>query len=316
MNAEQMWVTGANGFVGRALCTQAQRSGFAVTAVTRSAQAFPAGVRRCLLAPDGTLALHGVAVLVHLGARVHAMADRGDEALAQYRRVNVDWTLELARQAAAQGVRRFIFLSSIKVHGECTAAGRPFTATDVPAPQDAYAVSKWEAELGLHTIAAQTGMELVIIRPPLVYGPGVKANFARLLRALQRGLPLPLGAIDNRRSLLALDNLVHLIVTCATHPAAGNQTFLACDGEDVSSADLLRRLARCMGRPARLVPVPVACLAWAGRMVGQQAAVQRLCASLQIDMRATRETLQWNPPCTLDAGLEKVVRAYVAETSV
>ena len=293
MNAEQMWVTGANGFVGRALCAQAQRSGFAVTAVTRSAQAFPAGVRHCLLVPDGTLALHGVAVLVHLGARVHAMADRGDAALAQYRRVNVDWTLELARQAAAQGVRRFIFLSSIKVHGECTAAGRPFTVTDVPAPQDAYAGSKWEAEQGLRAIAAQTGMELVIIRPPL-----------------------PLGAIDNRRSLLALDNLVHLIVTCATHPAAANQTFLACDGEDVSSADLLRRLARCMGRPARLVPVPVAWLAWAGRLVGQQAAVQRLCASLQIDMRATRETLQWNPPCSLDAGLEKVVRAYVAETSV
>ena len=254
---------------------------------------------------DWRKALAGCQVVVHLAARVHVMTDTAKNPLDEFRQVNVKGTLNLARQAAAAGVRRFVFVSSIKVNGEATEPGHPFTAEDTPAPLDAYGISKMEAEQGLREISAQTGMEVVIIRPPLVYGPGVKANFAAMMRWLARGVPLPLGAIHNQRSLVALDNLVDLIVTCIAHPAAANQTFLVSDGQDVSTTELLRRMGRAMKRPARLMPVPAGLLEWTAALVGKRDVAQRLCGSLQVDIQKTRQLLGWNPPLTLDQGLKK-----------
>jgi nucleoside-diphosphate-sugar epimerase len=215
--------------------------------------------------------------------------------------------LNLAQQAAEAGVKRFIFISSIKVNGESTRPGHPFTEADTPNPQDAYGVSKHEAEQGLRQIAAATGMELVIIRPPLVYGPGVKANFANLMRAIQRRWPLPLGDIPNQRSLVALDNLVDFIITCITHPNAANQTFLVSDCQDLSTTELVRAMARAAGVPARLLPVPVWALELAGRLVGKGDAVQRLCGNLQIDSSKARHRLGWEPKISLQEGLRRTV---------
>lgn len=261
-------------------------------------------------------ALQGVSAVLHCAARVHVMAEAAANPLDEFRRVNVQGTLNLARQAAASGVRRFVFVSSIKVNGEATPTGSSFTADDLPTPLDAYGISKMEAEQGLREIASQTGMQVVIVRPPLVYGPGVKANFAAMMRWLQRGVPLPLGAIHNQRSLVALDNLVDLLVTCITHPAAANQTFLVSDGEDVSTTELLRRMGQAMGKPARLLPVPANWLQLAAMLVGKRAVAQRLCGSLQVDIEKTRQLLGWSPPLTLDQGLKKAVEGRVRETTI
>ena len=250
-------------------------------------------------------AVKGVSAIEHRAARVHVMTEKAANPLEEFRRVNVQGTLNLAQQAAAAGVARFVVVSSIKVNGEETFKGVPFFAGDVAAPADPYGISKLEAELGLYEIAAQTGMEIVVIRPPLVYGPGVRANFAAMMRWLQKGVPLPLGAIHNQRSLVALDNLVDLIVTCTTHPAAANQTFLVSDGEDVSTSELLRRMGNVMGCPARLVPVPASLLKLAAAMVGKGDVAQRLCGSLQVDIKKTRQLLDWNPPLSLDEGLRR-----------
>ena len=303
-------VTGANGFVGDALCAEAYERGLSVRGATRSACKLPHGVENVAVAAMNTTtdwrhALTGCSAVIHLAARVHVMKESIADPLAEFRRVNVHGTLNLARQAATAGVRRFVFISSVKVNGEATLPGQVFTAADVPAPLDAYGVSKMEAEQGLRHIAEQTGMEVVIIRPPLVYGPGVKANFAAMVRWLRRGVPLPLGAIHNRRSLVALDNLVDLIVLCLTHPAAANQTFLVSDGEDVSTSDLLRRMGQAMGKPARLLPVPPSWLKVAAAIVGKQEMAQRLCGSLQVDISKTRELLGWSPSISLDEGLRR-----------
>ena len=312
-------VTGANGFVGAALVQRflADELAAEIVATVRSSGCnFPKGVERIVVggideANDWRDALTGCEVVVHLAARVHVMADTATNPLAEFRRVNVQGTLNLARQAAAAGVRRFVFVSSIKVNGEATQLGHSFTAADAPAPQDAYGVSKMEAEQGLREIALQTGMEVVIIRPPLVYGPGVKANFAAMMRWLRRGVPLPLGAIHNQRSLVALGNLVDLIVTCLTHPAAANQTFLVSDGEDVSTTELLRRMGQAMGHPARLLPVPTSWLKLAA-LVGKKDVAQRLCGSLQVDIEKTRRLLGWTPPLSLDEGLNKAAEGLRA----
>ena len=245
---------------------------------------------------------------MHLAARVHVMAERASNPLVEFRRVNVDGTLNLGRQAAAAGVRRFVFVSSVKVNGESTAADHAFNAADIPAPQDPYAISKMEAEQGLRRIAAETGMEVVIVRPPLVYGPGVKANFAALMRAVQRGVPLPLASVThNRRSFVALDNLVDLLITCIDHPAAANQTFLVSDGEDLSTTDLLRRLGQAMNKPARLIPVQPSLLQLGANLLGKGDMAQRLLGNLQVDISHTRQTLGWTPPVSVDEGLRRAV---------
>lgn len=260
---------------------------------------------------DWTAALRNVDQIVHLAARVHVMNDKCSDPLAEFRRVNVEGTVALARQAAVAGVRRFVFLSSVKVNGEFTKPGHPFTADAVPAPEDPYGVSKYEAEQLLRQIAAETGMEVVIIRPPLVYGPGVKANFESMRRWLARGVPLPLAAVtNNRRSLVALDNLVNVIVTCLNHPAAANQTFLVSDGEDLSTAELLKRMSAAMGKPARLFYLPPTLLKLGANVLNRPGIYQRLCGSLQLDIAKTRQLLGWTPPMSLDEGLRRAAEGF------
>jgi len=254
--------------------------------------------------------LRNVDTVIHCAARVHVMNDAETDPLAAFRHVNVKGTLNFARQAAEAGVRRFIFISSIKVNGEGTSLGHPYAADDVPSPADPYGVSKHEAEQGLRQIAQTTGMEIVIIRPVLVFGPGVKANFLSMMRWLDKGVPLPFGAIDNRRSLVSIDNLVDLIVTCIDHPAAANQTFLVSDGEDLSTTALLIRMGRSLGKPARLIPVPGWIIERGASMLGRGALSQRLCGSLQVNIEKTRTLLNWTPPVSVDDALAKTAQHF------
>ncbi len=306
-------VTGANGWVGQRVIMRASKAGRQVRGAARTGQAAGAygdavSVGDLDENTNWQHALSNCRVVVHTAARVHMMHDATADPLQAYRRVNVEGSLNLARQAAQAGIQRFIFISSVKVNGEQTRPGHPFRAEDTPAPQDPYGISKMEAEVGLRAIAQQTGMEVVIIRPPLVYGPGVKANFASMVQWLQRGVPLPLGAIHNRRSLVALDNLVDLIITCLDHPAAANQTLMVSDGEDVSTTELLQRMAAALGKPARLVPVPQRVLALGAALLGKQAVAQRLFSSLQVDIGPTCALLGWKPPVSLADGLLQVAR--------
>lgn len=270
------------------------------------------------LAPDLTAtanwrpALQGINVIVHTAARVHIMNDNVADPLAAFRAANVDGTLALARQAAEAGVRRFVFISSIKVNGEVSAPGAAFSAKDRPAPVDDYGISKAEAEVCLQQVAHDTGMQVVIIRPPLVYGPGVKANFQSMMWWLRRGIPLPFGGIQNKRSLVALDNLIDLIVLCIEHPAAANRIFLAADGDDMSTPELLRRVAATLGTEAKLFSVPVGLLTGAARLIGKPAIAQRLCGSLQVDISETRNVLGWQPPFTVDMSLYKTAQWFLS----
>lgn len=310
-------VTGATGFLGRALVAQLVAMGHVdVLALTRQAPANPVAGATYLSGGDLTSqnqwqpTFVGVHAIVHTAARAHMLNDRATNPLAEFRRVNVTGTLRLAEQAAAMGVRRFIFVSSIGVNGVQSPLGKVFSEADKPNPHNPYALSKWEAEQGLLGVADDTGMEVVIIRSPLVYGPNAPGNFGLLMRWLQRGVPLPLGAIDNRRSLVALGNLVDLIVTCIEHPAAANQTFLVSDGEDLSTTQLLQRMARALDKPARLVPVPPVLLKLGAALVGRPAVAQRLCGSLQVDISKTRQFLGWTPPLSVDEGLKQAAQGY------
>jgi len=303
-------VTGATGFVGRAVLARLtrDRSDSLRAAVRRPVQDLPPGVEIVHvgdLGPDTDwrAAVRGIEILVHTAARVHVMRDAAADPLEEFRRTNVSGTLRLARQAASAGVRRFVFISSIKVNGEQTVPGRPYAADDVPAPVDSYGISKHEAESALREVARSSGMEFVIIRPVLVYGPGVKGNFHSMMRWLHKGIPLPLGSIHNARSLVALDNLVDLIATCLHHPAAANQTFLVSDGEDTSTPDLLRRTSAALGRPARLLPIPAWALKALATAAGKRDVAQRLCGSLQVDISRTRKILGWAPRIGLDDAL-------------
>jgi len=307
-------VTGATGLVGRSLVARlAREGGHIVCAATRQPGAPLAdGVPRTPVADlgpdcDWRAALQAVDVVVHLAARVHVMQEHVQDPLAEFRRINVQGSLALGRQAVQAGVRRFVYVSSVKVHGESSAPGSPLRADDALHPQDAYGQSKLEAEQDLRELVRGRGMELVIVRPPLVYGPGVRANFRALARAAASGWPLPLGAVHNRRSFVALDNLVDLLVLCGTHPAAAHEAFLVSDDCDLSTTELLHRLARAQGRRARLWPVPVALLQWGGRLTGRGAMVQRLCGNLQLDITKTRELLGWAPPLEVDEALRRMV---------
>lgn len=313
-------LTGATGFVGSALARRLVRNSRfdVIAAVRREAREVPDGVGTCrvrdlLPSTDWAHALIGVNVVVHAAARVHATSDTAPDQLAEFRKVNVEGTLRLARQAAVAGVGRFVFVSSIKVNGEATIPDHPFRADDPPAPLDAYGVSKMEAEQGLRGLAGQTSMEVAIVRPPLVYGPGVKANFRALMQWLRRGVPLPLGSIHNRRSLVALDNLVDLLAICADHPAAANQTFLVSDNEDLSTTELVRRLGHALGKPARLIRVPAALLEMGAGLVRKPEIAQRLCGWLQVDISSTRNLLGWAPPVTVDEGLKMAAEGFLRE---
>lgn len=304
-------VTGGSGFVGNALIKRLLSEHREVLAVGRSEVDLPVEtIKVSSFSELGALGhkLGSVDVVVHCAARAHVMKDDTQDPLAEYRKVNVDGTLNLARHAAESGVKRFVFVSSIKVNGEQTLPGNPFTEDVAPAPEDPYGISKYEAEQQLQALSAETGMELVIVRPPLVYGPGVKGNFASMIRLMEKGLPLPLGAVGNKRSLVALDNLVDLIVTCVDNPAAANQVFLASDGQDLSTTELLQGVAHAMGKPARLLPVPAGLLRLGASMLGKRAVAQRLLGSLQVDISKARELLGWQPPVSVEEGLARAVR--------
>jgi nucleoside-diphosphate-sugar epimerase len=310
-------VTGADGFIGRALCEALAASGRRVRRAVRQSDSASGGVVAVGdIGPDtewGT-ALDGVDSIVHLAARTHVLRETAPDALAAYRRTNVAGTERLARAAAARGVRRLVFLSSVKVNGERTGE-RPFREEDVPRPEDPYGVSKAEAERALAGIAAETGLPVTILRPPLVYGPGVKGNFLRLLRLVARGVPLPLGAIDNHRSFIYLGNLVDAIVQALDAPRAAGRIYLAADGEDLSTPGLVRALASALGVKPRLLPFPLLALKLVATLTGRGAEFARLAGSLQVDSTRIRRELDWRPPYTLVQGLERTAQWYLKSVS-
>lgn len=315
-------ITGANGFIGNNLCVAVAQSDRIVVAATR--HSLPNNTPYIKNVQISSLnahtnwhhCLHACDVVVHLAARVHVMRDAVADPLADFRMVNVDGTLNLARQAAKAGVRRFVYLSSIKVNGEQTPPSQPFTEKSTVAPIDFYGISKSEAEEGLFELSHQTGMEIVVIRPPLVYGSGAKANFLNMMCWLHKGVPLPFASINNRRSLVALDNLIDFIVVCLEHPEAANQTFLVSDGDDLSTTELLRRMAQELGKPARLVPIPAYLLEAVAALLGRRDMAQRLCGSLQIDISKAKKMLGWNPPISVDEGLRRTAQGFLHEKTV
>ncbi|MDZ7662819.1 SDR family oxidoreductase [Thiohalophilus sp.] len=306
-------LTGATGFIGKALAGKIlEQNSHSLVAVVRNNNRvdFPSSVKLAHVADialksDWSSALSGMDIVIHLAARAHVINDNGNNSLSELRRVNIDGTLNLARQAAAAGVKRFVFLSSIGVNGNSNI--KPFTEADSPGPVEPYAQSKLEAEEALQQLSTKTGMEIVIIRPPLVYGPGAPGNFGKLLEWVARGVPLPLGSTHNLRSYVGLDNLVDFIVTCIDHPAAANEVFLVSDGEDLSTTELLRRTAVVMGKPARLVPIPPRLLAISAAALGKRDLARRLLGSLRVDISKAREVLGWEPPISVDEGLKRAV---------
>ncbi len=316
--------------MGRALCCELQNKEYTIRGVARQAirtgysadvRGNDLGVEECIavgdIGPqtDWGRALVDVDTVVHLASRAHVMREVADDPEDEYRRVNVAGTERLAAMAADAGVRRFIYLSSVKVNGERTVAA-PFTESDVPYPEDVYGRFKLETEDRLRRVAGFSKLEVVIIRPPLVYGPGVKANFLRLMEWIWRGVPLPLKKVSNRRSLIYVGNLVDAIIACVEHPAATGKTFLVSDNEDVSTPELIRRMAHALGRPARLFPCPPALLHAGARLTGRQEAAERLLGSLVVDSSKIRRELGWKPPYTMEQGLAETARWYKATHGV
>jgi nucleoside-diphosphate-sugar epimerase len=322
----KVFVTGANGFVGSAVCTALAAQQNQVLAVSRTA-VIPDSLSisehsaqyLCEVEADfcNILSiqahLQGVDAIVHCAARVHQVRETSADPLAEYRRVNMQATLALAQAAAQSGVKRFIFLSSVKVNGNFSPPGQPYRA-EQSSPQDPYGISKWEAEQGLMDIAAKTRMEVVIIRPPLVYGPGVKANFLTMMRWLQNGIPLPMGAIQNQRSLVALPNLVDFLSLCLTHEKAANQTFMISDQQDVSTTELLHGLGEALGRPARLLPMPQKLLQISLQAIGKGGVAQRLLGDLAVDASPATQLLGWQPPLTVQQGLQLAADHFLQST--
>ncbi|MCF4009288.1 UDP-glucose 4-epimerase family protein [Rheinheimera sp. UJ63] len=303
-------VTGHTGFVGQALVNAISEHSLRLVGRRKLPEQTEKFYEKSINPKtDFSDCLESADVVIHAAARVHVMEDAAADPLAAYRVVNVDGTLNLASQAAALGVKRFIFISSIKVNGEGTLPARPYTPFDQTNASDPYGVSKAEAEVGLKQIAADTGMEVVVIRPPLVYGPGVKANFAAMLKFAKKNLPLPLGAIHNCRSMVALDNLVDLIITCIDHPKAANQTFLVSDDRDISTTELLQMMTRAAGKKPWLIPLPMSWFKLVGKLTGKRAIVDRLCGNLQVDIRHTKDTLGWKPPVSVEEGISRCFAA-------
>jgi len=312
-------VTGASGFVGHILCRTLLAQGFEVTATVRRIALLPERHERLYqeievgdihASTDWSSALKGVNTLVHLAARVHVMKDVASDPLAEFLKVNLDGTVNLARQAARVGVKRLVYVSSVKVNGEETQELRSYVEQDMPAPQDPYGVSKWEAERALQLIAQETGLEVVVVRPPLVYGPGVKGNFIRLLAAVDKEIPLPLAGANNARSLVYVGNLVNALICCATHPAARGQTYLVSDGKSVSTAVLVEKIAKALGRKSRSFYFPPGLIRFAAIMLGRSAQVDRLFGSLRVNDEKIHRELSWTPPYTLDQGLHETVDWY------
>ena len=302
-------ISGAGGFVGKALCAELLRRGQSVSAAVRSGNSLIENAEVIIIgAIDGETnwadALRDVDLVIHLAARVHVMRENATDPLAEFLQVNLHGTSNLARQAASSGVKRLVYVSSIKVNGEQTSAAQPFTELDEPSPQDFYSISKWQAEQALWRIAQETGLEIVVVRPPLVYGPDVKGNFAQMLAVIAKRIPLPLASVDNRRSLIYVENLVGALIACATHPVAAGQTYLVSDGEDISTPDLLRQLGDAMGCPAHVLPFPLSWLRMLGKLSGKSDQVERLLGSLQVDSGKIRRDLNWVPPYTLQQGLQ------------
>lgn len=311
-------ITGATGFIGQAVIRDLlAHPRHRISALTRlTSSTLPEGIPRIEVnaidgATDYSNRLAGFDVVIHLAARVHHLQEQRDTAYSAYKSINVDGTLNLARQAADAGVGRFIYLSSIKVNGESTRPGHPFRADDPPRPSDPYAVSKYEAERGLMALSETTGMAFVIIRPPLVYGPGVKANFHKLMGLIRRGLPLPFGSIDNLRSMVSIDNLASLIRHCIEHPNAANKIFLVSDDRDVSTTELLRILANAMELPGRLILFPKTLLSMAARLAGKEEIARRLLDNLQVDISKTKSELDWRPESSLEEAIRRTAQNYL-----
>lgn len=304
-------VTGASGFVGSAVCRQLKAESKNFLPVHRNDHHLGSAMGNLNGSTDWRKALKEISHVIHTAARVHVMKEKDSDSLSKFREVNVEGTLNLARQCAESNVKRFIFISSIKVNGKQTIKGMAFTEKDKPEPCDPYAISKYEAEEGLRNMATETDMEIVVIRPPLIYGPGVKANFLSLMKLVKTGFPLPLGGIDNKRSLVSLDNIIDIIITCLTHPRAGNQTFLVSDGEDLSLTQLLKRLASAMDVPSRLISVPSPCLQFGFRIIGKKFIADRLFGSLQIDNTKIKTMLNWSPILNVDEALRKTAKFFI-----
>ena len=308
-------VTGANGFIGRALCDHLEKKGVSVRRLVKRSYSHLSSefeIGDIGKETDFSKALIGVSTVIHCAARVHVINESAPDSMVEFRRINSSATIRLAQESYKAGVRRFIFLSSIKVNGELTKLGHPFTPEVFSCPKDHYGASKYEAEVGLTALAKETGMEIVIIRPPLVYGPGVRANFLSMMNWLSRGLPLPLGAITkNKRSLIYIENLIDMIIICTTHAAAANQIFLVSDGEDLSTKELLERMALAMGLPSKLIPIPVPLIFLITKLIGRPDIYNRLCGTLQINLTKTEELLGWSPRVSLDEGLRKTAEHFL-----
>lgn len=312
-----MLVTGATGFIGSFLCTRLQEEGWRVRGTLLSTEhTLSAGVEPTVIEPLGPdtgwqKALDGIDTVIHLAARVHVMSERAGDPLSEYRRVNVAGTEKLARDAVKAGVRRLVYISTIKVNGE--EATKPYMSDSPPRPSDPYGISKWEAEKILRRIEAKTGMEVVVVRPTLVYGPGVKGNFLSMMKVVQSGIPLPLSSVTNKRSLIYVGNLVDALVACAKHPNAAGRTYLVSDGEDVSTPELLRRLALAFNKPARLFPVPPVLIRLTGAITGNGETINRLLGSLMVDSSKIKKELGWKPPFTMEHGLKETADWYISQ---
>jgi len=322
MNVNQILITGASGFIGSALAQTLTKNGYSVrgalrhldSTVSYSFTSFDSLVEVGEIGPDTDWgkSFKDIDVIIHLAGRAHILRETSDNPYEEFHRVNAEGTKRLAYVAAEQSVKRLVYISSIGVNGNLTSTA-PFTENDLPSPHNDYALSKWEAEQSLHDISIETGMEVVIVRPPLVYGPRVKANFFRLLQWVDRGMPLPLGTVNNRRSLIALDNLVDFLVRCLEHPAAAGETFLVSDGEDLSTPELIKKIALKMDKPTRIFPFPLSLLRLGALCLGKKSLIDRLCGSLQIDITKAKQILDWTPPVSVDEGLRRTVDCYIEQ---